>query len=74
MINENEVFYSSSPKDDILCKNCKYKIGKTNFSNNYHKAYCGKYEYPNRKPYDILIEKERKCMYYQKDELQDTPD
>ena len=68
-LSKNEIFKPAIISDNILCKDCKYRIGKTNFSNNYHKAYCAKYEYPNRKPYGILIENERKCMYYQKDEL-----
>ena len=37
MMDNNERFNCKSPDDDIVCKTCKFKIGKTEFSNDYHK-------------------------------------
>lgn len=66
MIDKNEVFNTKQVPDNIICKNCKYKIGKTNFSNDYHKAFCAKYEYPDKKPYDVLI-KHKECSLFEEE-------
>ena len=51
--------------DDIICKDCKNNIGDTSYSNDYHKAYCAVYEYPESKPAGILL-KSSKCQFYEK--------
>lgn len=66
MFDRNELFNSKNPKDNILCKDCKYKIGKTNYSNNYRKACCAKFEYPICKPYGVLHNISG-CTFYTKE-------
>ncbi len=66
-MNNKELFGCVSPSDEIKCKDCKYKIGETIFSNEYHKASCKKYEYPNEKPPKILLEN-GDCKYYEKED------
>ena len=67
MMDNNERFNCKSPDDDIVCKTCKFKIGKTEFSDDYHKISCQKFEWPKVKPISILTEGDD-CEEYEKEE------
>lgn len=46
------------------CEGCMYAAGG---NRGYRKCECGKYEYPEYKPFDLLYGK-GKCEYFQKDQ------
>lgn len=65
--DDKEMFNCHSPDDDIVCKDCKYRIGNTLFSNDYHKISCQVFEWPKTKPIEILVSHED-CERYEKEE------
>jgi hypothetical protein len=49
------------------CKDCLFWNDGTVYSNNYQKGSCAIYGYPDSKPIDVMLNKE-KCEYYEKEE------
>jgi hypothetical protein len=68
--NTEERFNTIVPSKDIICKDCIFKNGGTEMSDDYTKSYCQIYKHPNAKPSRILFEKGL-CEYYHKEEQDD---
>lgn len=67
LANVDEVFGTTIPSEDIICKNCKYRDDGTAFSRPYTKGNCQKFPYPGIKPLEIL-NAGGNCSYYEKED------
>ena len=69
-MEQNEMFMSKVPKDNIKCKDCKFRMENVVVMGNLIKRYtygqCDIYEYPDTKPYAVLFEG-ADCEYYEKE-------
>lgn len=66
-IRMEEDFAATFPSDDIICKDCEFRLRRNSidFKNGYCQVYTR--EISSGKPYEILFENE-KCKYYLKEE------
>lgn len=71
VVDKNEMFHSTVPKDDIICKDCLFRmndvevIGKLVRRHTY--GQCDVFTYPDTKPMAVLFEGAN-CPFYKHDD------
>ena len=65
-LTSKEEFNNKGISDDIQCKDCEFKIGDDEYSNDYRKGSCQIYPYPELKPQSVMMNN-GKCESYRKE-------
>lgn len=65
-LSSYEMFKSTVVSEGIQCRNCLLRSDGTVWSNDYRKAHCAQYKYPESKPIGVLHGTEV-CTYFVED-------